>query len=169
MLLVCYVGYTAYLISMVFGGQVSQFDSILGTELASKTGFEVVSARRQVSVLRTPSPSSGAGKSGENRFSGRVVGKWLCEMTSAFIIKELRGARALRLFCCRSSLLHFFPCIQGVSVKRVVRDFALRSDSDHWGSLPSALPTTPDQPRGRIRCTHQPETVRNKALYHTDG
>ncbi len=40
---------------------------------------------------------------GENRFSGRVVGKWLCEMTSAFIIKELRGARALRLFCGRSS------------------------------------------------------------------
>jgi hypothetical protein len=27
----------------------------------------------------------------------------LCEMTSAFIIKELRGARALRLFCGRSS------------------------------------------------------------------
>lgn len=40
---------------------------------------------------------------GENRFSGRVVGKWLCEMTSAFIINELRGARALRLFCGRSS------------------------------------------------------------------
>ena len=40
---------------------------------------------------------------GENRFSGRVVGKWLCEMTSAFIIKGLRGARALRLFCGRSS------------------------------------------------------------------
>ena len=40
---------------------------------------------------------------GENRFSGRVLGKWLCEMTSAFIIKELRGARALRLFCGRSS------------------------------------------------------------------
>ena len=40
---------------------------------------------------------------GENRFSGRVVGKWLCEMTSAFIIKWLRGARALRLFCGRSS------------------------------------------------------------------
>jgi hypothetical protein len=40
---------------------------------------------------------------GEIRFSGRVVGKWLCEMTSAFIIKELRGARALRLICGRSS------------------------------------------------------------------
>ncbi len=40
---------------------------------------------------------------GENRFSGRVVGKWLCEMASAFIIKELRGARALRLFCGRSA------------------------------------------------------------------
>jgi len=40
---------------------------------------------------------------GENRFSGRVGGKWLCEMTSAFIIKELRGARALRLFCGRSA------------------------------------------------------------------
>lgn len=40
---------------------------------------------------------------GEIRFSGRVVGKLLCEMTSAFIIKELRGARALRLFCGRSS------------------------------------------------------------------
>ena len=40
---------------------------------------------------------------GENRFSGRVDGKWLCEMTSAFIIKELRGTRALRLFCGRSS------------------------------------------------------------------
>ena len=40
---------------------------------------------------------------GENRFSGRVGGKWLCEMTSAFIIKELRGALALRLFCGRSS------------------------------------------------------------------
>lgn len=26
---------------------------------------------------------------GENRFSGRVVGKWLWEMFSAFIIKEL--------------------------------------------------------------------------------
>ena len=41
---------------------------------------------------------------GEIRFSGLVGGKWLCEMTSAFIIKELRGARALRLFCGRSSL-----------------------------------------------------------------
>ena len=40
---------------------------------------------------------------GENRFSGRVVGKLLCKMTSSFIIKELRGARALRLFCGRSS------------------------------------------------------------------
>jgi len=40
---------------------------------------------------------------GENRFSGRVGGKWLCEMTSAFIIKKLRGARALRLFCGRSA------------------------------------------------------------------
>ena len=40
---------------------------------------------------------------GENRFSGRVVGKWLCEMSSAFIIKELRGAQALRVFCGRSS------------------------------------------------------------------
>ena len=40
---------------------------------------------------------------GEIRFSGRVVGKWLCEMTSSFIINELRGARALRLFCGRSS------------------------------------------------------------------
>ena len=40
---------------------------------------------------------------GENRFSGRVGGKCLCKMTSAFIIKELRGARALRLFCGRSS------------------------------------------------------------------
>jgi hypothetical protein len=40
---------------------------------------------------------------GENRFSGRVVGKWLCEMTSAFIVKELRGARALRLICDRSA------------------------------------------------------------------
>ena len=41
---------------------------------------------------------------GEIRFSGLVGGKWLCEMTSAFIINELRGARALRLFCGRSSL-----------------------------------------------------------------
>ena len=40
---------------------------------------------------------------GENRFSGRVGGKWLCEMLSAFIIKELRGAWALRLFCGRSA------------------------------------------------------------------
>ena len=40
---------------------------------------------------------------GENHFSGRVVGKLLCEMTSAFIIKELRGARALELFCGKSS------------------------------------------------------------------
>ena len=40
---------------------------------------------------------------GEIRFSGRVGGKLLCEMTSAFIIKELRGARALRLFCGRSA------------------------------------------------------------------
>ena len=40
---------------------------------------------------------------GENRFSGRVVGKLLCKMTSSFIIKELRGARALRLFCGRSA------------------------------------------------------------------
>lgn len=40
---------------------------------------------------------------GEIRFSGRVVGKWLCEMTSAFIIKELRGSRALRLIYGRSS------------------------------------------------------------------
>jgi hypothetical protein len=47
---------------------------------------------------------------GENRFSGRVGGKWLCETTSAFIIKELRGARALRLFCGRSA---FPPPIQG--------------------------------------------------------
>jgi SAM-dependent methyltransferase len=36
----------------------------------------------------------------------RVGGKWLCEMTSAFIIKELRGARVLRLFCGRSTHLH---------------------------------------------------------------
>jgi hypothetical protein len=40
---------------------------------------------------------------GENCFSGRVAGKWLWDMTSAFIIKELRGARALRLFCGRSA------------------------------------------------------------------
>ena len=40
---------------------------------------------------------------GEIRFSGRVVGKLLCEMTSAFIIRELRGARALRLICGRSA------------------------------------------------------------------
>lgn len=40
---------------------------------------------------------------GENRFSGRVVGKWLCKMTSAFIINELRGVQALKLFCGRSS------------------------------------------------------------------
>ena len=40
---------------------------------------------------------------GENRFSGRVCGKWLCEMTSSFIIKKLRGERALRLFCGRSA------------------------------------------------------------------
>ena len=40
---------------------------------------------------------------GENRFSGRVGGKCLCEKTSAFIIKELRGVRALRLLCGRSS------------------------------------------------------------------
>ena len=46
---------------------------------------------------------------GENRFSGRVCGKWLCEMTSAFIIKELRGARALRLFCGRSSFPPILP------------------------------------------------------------
>ena len=39
----------------------------------------------------------------ENRFSGLVGGKWLCEMTSAHIIKALRGARALRLFCGRSA------------------------------------------------------------------
>jgi len=31
---------------------------------------------------------------GEIRFSGRVVGEWLCEMVSAFIIKELRGRSA---------------------------------------------------------------------------
>ncbi len=50
---------------------------------------------------------------GENRFSGRVVGKWLCEMTSTFIIKELRGARALRLFCGKSAFpppFYFTPC-----------------------------------------------------------
>lgn len=46
-------------------------------------------------------PRSGAQMGGENRFSGRVVGKCLCEMTSAFIINELRGVRALRLVCGR--------------------------------------------------------------------
>jgi len=39
----------------------------------------------------------------ENRFSGRVGGKWLCDVISAFSINELRGARALRLFCGRSA------------------------------------------------------------------
>ena len=62
---------------------------------------------------------------GGNRFSGRVGGKWLCEMISAFIIKELRGALALRLFCGRSS----FPPPETFSNKsRMVpkpkRDFA---------------------------------------------
>ena len=40
---------------------------------------------------------------GEYCFSGRVGGKWLWDMISAFIINELRGAWALRLFCGRSS------------------------------------------------------------------
>ena len=60
---------------------------------------------------------------GENRFSGRVGGKWLCEMISAFIIKELRGAWALRLFCGRSA---FPPPIKGPARTGAVQE-ALRN------------------------------------------
>jgi hypothetical protein len=46
---------------------------------------------------------------GENRFSGQVGGKRLCEMTSAIIIKELRGTLVLRLFCGRSAFPPILP------------------------------------------------------------
>ncbi len=65
---------------------------------------------------------------GEIRFSGLVGGKWLCEMTSAFIIKELRGARALRLFCGRSSLPPPFLAINRLFVPRTGRRFILSTD-----------------------------------------
>jgi hypothetical protein len=74
---------------------------------------------------------------GEIRFSGRVVGKWLCEMTSAFIINELRGARALRLFCGRSAFpppitkdnpvsLGSFSGVMGFLFSIVFKGFTLR-------------------------------------------
>ncbi len=44
-----------------------------------------------------------SGSSGENRFSGRVAGKWLCEIIAAFMINALREEGALRLFFGRSS------------------------------------------------------------------
>jgi len=104
-LLVCYVGYTAYLISTVLAGSIGQFDSRLGTEPASENWIRSCCCStpgirfycKPVTLVRCREIR------GENRFSGRVGGKWLCEMTSAFIIKELRGARALRLFCGRSA------------------------------------------------------------------
>ena len=71
---------------------------------------------------------------GEIRFSGRVGGKWLCEMTSAFIINELRGARALRLFCGRSS---FPPPITRVWI--VSRPFFCLKSPRHAGFLPLVL------------------------------
>ncbi len=71
----------------------AQFDSVFGANRRPKIGFEVVAALARYPVLCKPSPSSGPGNPGENRFFGRVVGKWLCEMTSVFIIKsyEERG------------------------------------------------------------------------------
>jgi len=57
---------------------------------------------------------------GENRFSGRVGGKWLCKMTSAFIIKELRGARALRLFSGRSA---FPPPLNIRNINKLKKDY----------------------------------------------
>jgi hypothetical protein len=59
-----------------------------GPRLAKQTGRELEASPEGMR------PRSGAQIRGENRFSGRVGGKCLCEMTSAFIIKELRGERA---------------------------------------------------------------------------
>lgn len=82
-----------------------KFDSVLGTEPASENGIRTYCDStpgirfycKLVTLVRCREIRR------ENRFSGRVGGKWLCEMTSAFIIKELRGARALRLFSGRSA------------------------------------------------------------------
>jgi hypothetical protein len=82
-----------------------KFDSVLGTEPASESRIRSCCGStpgirfycKPVTLVRCREIR------GEIGFSGRVVGKWLCEMTSAFIIKGLRGARALRLFCGRSS------------------------------------------------------------------
>jgi len=83
----------------------AQFDFVLGTEPASENRIRSCCGStpgigfycKPVTLVRCREIR------GENRFSGRVGGKWLCEMISAFIIKELRGAWALRLFCGRST------------------------------------------------------------------
>lgn len=69
----------------------AQFDSHFGNRTGVRkpdSNLLRLDARYPV-LLQTRHPRPVPGNRGENRFSGRVVGKWLCEMTSAFIIKEL--------------------------------------------------------------------------------
>lgn len=62
---------------MTYAGN-DQFDSHFGNRIGvRKFGCALVAVRRQVSgFFANPSPSSGAGNWGENRFSGLVGGKW---------------------------------------------------------------------------------------------
>ena len=112
---------------------------------------------------------------GEYCFSGRVGGKWLWDMISAFIINELRGAWALRLFCGRSSfppptrnpVLHGrVSCLverRGSSMSRRLHQFETRSHNLHsstgrqaeagkgrWQVNCSVLDTDTRNPRTRM-------------------
>jgi hypothetical protein len=91
-------GYMIFLLAEVCGINSIPF---LGTEPASEKRIRscCVSAPGIRFYCKTVTLVRCLEIRGENRF----VGKWLREMTSAFSIKELRGARALRLFCGRSS------------------------------------------------------------------
>lgn len=82
---------------------------------------------------------------GENRFSGRVVGKWLCEMTSAFIIKELRGSRALRLFCGRSSIPPILPVCELTQIGLTSKPQKLFTRISRVSGLPPTIPHTEGQ------------------------
>ena len=82
------------------------FDSVIGNRTGVRqTGFEVVAARRQVSgFTANPSPSSGAGKSGEKIASFDMNRRRM----SASIISDFTSiaygvSRGRRLFCGRSS------------------------------------------------------------------
>ena len=102
----CYVGYT---LTDQYGFRwagIGRSIPVWEPNRRPKTGFELQLDSGYPVLLQTRYPRPVPEIRGENRFSGRVVGKLLCEMTSAFIIKELRGAWALRLFCGRSALLH---------------------------------------------------------------